>query len=401
MNLRKRVIESTIIAVMLTVVTAVTAVMQTASVENVPEPQQETKAVADVQADGSAGIIEELASLGDAATEQASIERADVVVVAEAQEEEPQLSEEQQAWNSKLMADVDDFLYIRSSADGESEVIGKLYKGAAADIVETLDGWYHITSGSVDGYVKSEYCVAGQEAYAYAQTVCDTVATVTTGGLRVRSEANPDASVIKAASEGDKLVVDTQTESPEGWVAVSLKNSTAFVSADYVTVSLNVASAVSMEEERAALEEKAAEEAAKKAAEEAAKKAAQTTTTMVTQNASVAANCDEVTLLAALIQCEAGSECYEGQLAVGAVVMNRLRSGAYPSSLYDVIYQSGQFTPAGNGKVASVISSGVSGSCLQAAQEALSGVDNTGGALSFRRASSGQAGVVIGNHVFF
>lgn len=385
MNLRKRVIESTIIAVMLTVVTAVTAVMQTAPVENVPEPQQETKAVADVQADGSAGIIEELTSLGDAATEQASVERADVVVVAEAQEEEPQLSEEQQAWNSKLMADVDDFLYIRSSADGESEVIGKLYKGAAADIVETLDGWYHITSGSVDGYVKSEYCVAGQEAYAYAQTVCDTVATVTTGGLRVRSEANPDASVIKAASEGDKLVVDTQTESPEGWVAVSLKNSTAFVSADYVTVSLNVASAVSMEEERAAL----------------AEKAAQTTTTMVTQNASVAANCDEVTLLAALIQCEAGSECYEGQLAVGAVVMNRLRSGAYPSSLYDVIYQSGQFTPAGNGKVASVISSGVSGSCLQAAQEALSGVDNTGGALSFRRASSGQAGVVIGNHVFF
>ena len=156
MNLRKRVIESTIIAVMLTVVTAVTAVMQTAPVENVPEPQQETKAVADVQTDGSAGIIEELASLGDAATEQASIERADVVVVAEAQEEEPQLSEEQQAWNSKLMADVDDFLYIRSSADGESEVIGKLYKGAAADIVETLDGWYHITSGSVDGYVKSE-----------------------------------------------------------------------------------------------------------------------------------------------------------------------------------------------------------------------------------------------------
>ena len=58
MNLRKRVIESTIIAVMLTVVTAVTAVMQTASVENVPEPQQETKAVADVQADGSAGIID-------------------------------------------------------------------------------------------------------------------------------------------------------------------------------------------------------------------------------------------------------------------------------------------------------------------------------------------------------
>ena len=83
MNLRKRVIESTIIAVMLTVVTAVTAVMQTAPVENVPETQQETKVVADVQAYGSAGIIEELASLGDTATAQASIERADVTVVAD------------------------------------------------------------------------------------------------------------------------------------------------------------------------------------------------------------------------------------------------------------------------------------------------------------------------------
>ena len=132
-----------------------------------------------------------------------------------------------------------------------------------------------------------------------------------------------------------------------------------------------------------------------------AAQAAQTTETSTVQNASVSASYDDVTLLAALIQCEAGNECYEGQLAVGAVVMNRLRSGAYPSSISGVIYQSGQFPPAGQGMVASIAANGPKSSCVQAAQQALGGSDNTGGATCFSRASSGRAGVVIGNHVFY
>ena len=101
-----------------------------------------------------------------------------------------------------------------------------------------------------------------------------------------------------------------------------------------------------------------------------------------------------------MIQCEAGGECYEGQLAVGAVVMNRVRAG-YAGSISGVIYQSGQFTPATNGTMASVLANGVSGSCIQAAQEAISGVDNVNGATSFRNAGSGIPGIVIGNQVFF
>ena len=118
---------------------------------------------------------------------------------------------------------------------------------------------------------------------------------------------------------------------------------------------------------------------------------------MTVQNQAVAASYDDTTLLAALIQCEAGNESYEGQVAVGAVVCNRVRSGGYPS----VVYQSGQFTPAASGSVASVAASGPKASCMQAAQAALAGTDNTGGALSFRPVSSGRGGVVIGNHVFF
>ena len=110
---------------------------------------------------------------------------------------------------------------------------------------------------------------------------------------------------------------------------------------------------------------------------------------------------DTKMLLAALIQCEAGGEGYEGQLAVGAVVMNRVRSGAYPDSIHGVIYASGQFTPAMTGKLNSVYESGnISSSCIQAAEDAIAGVSNVGDLTHFRR-NNGREGLVIGNHVFY
>lgn len=296
-------------------------------------------------------------------------------------------------WQNRLMADVDEFLYVRASGDADAEIIGKLYKGDVADVVENGDTWTHVVSGDVDGYVNNDYCVSGEDALAYAQENIETEAQVNTNGLRVRNAASEDASVITAVSEGTTLTVDTDAETEDGWVAVKYKGQTAYVSADYVTTELALGEAVTIEEEKAAL--------AKKAEEEAAAKAAQTKETTTVQNASVSASYDDVTLLAALIQCEAGNELYEGQLAVGAVVMNRLRSGAYPSSISGVIYQSGQFPPAGQGMVASIAANGPKSSCVQAAQQALGGSDNTGGATCFSRASSGRAGVVIGNHVFY
>lgn len=296
-------------------------------------------------------------------------------------------------WQNRLMADVDEFLYVRASGDADAEIIGKLYKGDVADVVENGDTWTHVVSGDVDGYVNNDYCVSGEDALSYAQENIETEAQVNTNGLRVRNAASEDASVIVAVSEGTTLTVDTDAETEDGWVAVKYKGQTAYVSADYVTTELALGEAVTIEEEKAAL--------AKKAEEEAAAKAAQTKETTTVQNASVSASYDDVTLLAALIQCEAGNELYEGQLAVGAVVMNRLRSGAYPSSISGVIYQSGQFPPAGQGMVASIAANGPKSSCVQAAQQALGGSDNTGGATCFSRASSGRAGVVIGNHVFY
>ena len=373
------------------------AAEDTDATEEVSVVQNETASIeesaqADSEEDGLAQDAKEIENIQETAEENT----ADTVNTEDVQnsvDTENTENTEDAEWQNRLMADVNEYLYVRASGDADAEIVGKLYKGDVADVVESGDTWTHVVSGDVDGYVNNDYCVSGEDALAYAQENVETEAQVNTNGLRVRKAASEDASVITAVSEGTTLTVDTDAETEDGWVAVKYKGQTAYVSADYVTTELALGEAVTIEEEKAAL--------AKKAEEEAAAKATQTTETSTVQNASVSASYDDVTLLAALIQCEAGSEPYEGQLAVGAVVMNRLRSGAYPSSISGVIYQSGQFPPAGQGMVASIAANGPKGSCVQAAQQALGGSDNTGGATCFARASSGRAGVVIGNHVFY
>lgn len=106
----------------------------------------------------------------------------------------------------------------------------------------------------------------------------------------------------------------------------------------------------------------------------------------------------EQELLAALIYCEAGNQPYEGQVAVGAVVMNRVKSGTYPNTITDVIYQSGQFGPAMTGWLDSVLASGsYSDSARQAAADAIAGSNPVGDCLYF---GNGNWGIQIGDHYF-
>ena len=111
-------------------------------------------------------------------------------------------------------------------------------------------------------------------------------------------------------------------------------------------------------------------------------------------------NASDVAMLAALIQCEAGGESYEGKLAVGSVVMNRVDSSYFPDTVVGVIYQSGQFSPVASGRFAVVLSSGADASCVQAATEVLVGT-RTLNCLYFRRNNGLINGTVIGNHVFY
>ena len=171
-----------------------------------------------------------------------------------------------------------------------------------------------------------------------------------------------------------------------------------------MTVSLDVGVGRTIEEEqeiiaaqKAAEEKVAAQKAAQKAKEESSSSGSSATRT---QGSSLAASADEVTLLAAIIQCEAGGCSYETQLAVGACVVNRVKAGYADGTIYGVIFQKGQFGPASSGKLERRLAQGVSSTSYAAAQEALSGVDNTNGALNFRDGSSSK-GVTYGSMYFY
>lgn len=107
-------------------------------------------------------------------------------------------------------------------------------------------------------------------------------------------------------------------------------------------------------------------------------------------------------LLANLIYCEAGGEPYVGQLAVGAVVINRILSSRYPDTMVGVIYQRKQFSPVGNGRLALALANNkATASCYQAADEAMKGVTNVGQCLYFRTPIPGLTGISIGGHIFY
>lgn len=105
-------------------------------------------------------------------------------------------------------------------------------------------------------------------------------------------------------------------------------------------------------------------------------------------------------LLGAIIQCESEGEPYAGKLAVGSVVLNRVKSSYFPNTISGVIYQSGQFSPVASGRLAYRLQAGVNNECLQAAQEVLNG-NITLSCLYFRRNNGIIQGTVIGNHVFY
>lgn len=107
-------------------------------------------------------------------------------------------------------------------------------------------------------------------------------------------------------------------------------------------------------------------------------------------------------LLANLIYCEAGGEPYEGQVAVGAVVINRVLSSRYPNTVVGVIYQNKQFSPVASGRLALALANdSATQSCYNAADEAMSGVTNVGQCVYFRTPIEGLTGIRIGGHIFY
>ena len=113
----------------------------------------------------------------------------------------------QDEWDGKVLANVEDYVTVRSEPSSEAEAVGRMFKGDGGEIVEEAEGWTKISSGNVEGYVSNDYLLFGEEAYTQAQEEATLTATSLTGGLRVREEASTEARILKNVEEGAKLDV--------------------------------------------------------------------------------------------------------------------------------------------------------------------------------------------------
>lgn len=258
-------------------------------------------------------------------------------------------------------------LNVREEPDTDSKWVGKMYAGSGGYVLETGDGWTRIKSGKVTGWVSNDYIVTGEAGKEQALKDCELVFEVESDALKVRSApTTEEENKIRAIYGGESYLV---MSSKDGWVEIEYsEGKSGWVAGEYGTIRYDYDYAMSRKEIEAA-------EAAKK-------RVSVSTTSRAAQDASV----DDLTLLACLIQCESGS--YEGQLAVANVILNRVNSSKYPNSISGVIYAAGQFGPVKSGKLAARLAKGPSATAVQAATDALGGVNNIGDFLHFRSAKS-------------
>lgn len=185
-------------------------------------------------------------------------------------ETETETESEEESFKSLVIAQVNDYVNVRSIPSEEGEIVGKLYDKSVGTFLSEKNGWYEINSGNCTGYVKAEYCVTGDAAVDLAKQVGTRIAKVTTTTLKVRQEPGMDAPVLGLIPIDDELIV---LEEVDGWVKVNIEEGDGYVSSEFVTLRTDFVQAESKAEEEARLKkEEEARAAARKAASEAAKK---------------------------------------------------------------------------------------------------------------------------------
>ena len=284
--------------------------------------------------------------------------------------------------------DAKDMLDIHAEANTASAVIGQVMEDGHVAILAKYNDWVQIQAGEIAGWVPAENLVETEISNEEAVAANEQVIAERTG----------------ATASEDEFFAEEEVQQDE----------TAALQAEASEAAQNEIEEVQTAEEAAQLEAeaqaKAAEEAARleaeaqaKAAEEAARLAAEAQQAALAAQAAqtAAVSAEELKLLANIIYCEAGSESYVGKVAVGNVIMNRVKSASQPNTITEVVYAKGQFSPVRNGSLQRALSSDkADAACYQAAIEALAGAQPVGGKLFFRR-NNGRSGQVIGHHVFY
>mgnify|MGYP002329277225 CR=1 FL=1 len=316
--------------------------------------------------------------------------------------------------------DAKDMLDIHAEANTASAVIGQVMEDGHVAILAKYNDWVQIQAGEIAGWVPAENLVeteiSNEEAVAANEQVIAerTGATASEDEFFAEEEVQQDETAalqaeaseaaqneieeVQAAEEAARLEAEAQ--------AKAAAEEAARLEAEAQAKAAEEAARIEAEAQAKAAAEEAARieaEAQAKAAEEAARLAAEAQqAALAAQAAQTAAiSAEELKLLANIIYCEAGSESYVGKVAVGNVIMNRVKSASQPNTITEVVYAKGQFSPVRNGSLQRALSSDkADAACYQAAIEALAGAQPVGGKLFFRR-NNGRSGQVIGHHVFY
>ena len=336
--------------------------------------------------------------------------------------------------------DAKDMLDIHAEANRASAVVGQVMEDGHVAILAKYNDWVQIQAGEIAGWVPAENLVETEISNEEAVAANEQVIAERTGATasedeffaeeevqqdetaalqaeaseaaqneieevqaaeeaaRAEAEAKAAAEAQAAAEEAARLEAEAQAKAAEE--AAQLAAEAQAKAAEEAARIEAEAQAQAAAEEAARLE---AEAQAKAAAEEAARIAAEAQqAALAAQAAQTAAiSAEELKLLANIIYCEAGSESYVGKVAVGNVIMNRVKSASQPNTITEVVYAKGQFSPVRNGSLQRALSSDkADAACYQAAIEALAGAQPVGGKLFFRR-NNGRSGQVIGHHVFY
>jgi len=255
------------------------------------------------------------------------------------------------------LVNTEDMLEIHADADMESAVIGQVMDDGHVMILEKTEGWMKIQAGEYIGWVSDQHLT------------------------------EVELTVEEAATKNEQLVEEQiQEEAQAEAEAKALAEAQAQAEAE--------AKALAEAQAQAEAEAKALAEAQAQAEAQALAWRQHVLAVSGVQEA-------ELKLLANIIHCEAKGEPYVGKVAVGSVVLNRLRHPSYPDTIEGVIYAKNQFTPVRNGMLKKALDGDLAdASCYQAALEALAGVQPVGDLVFFRRVN-GTPGLVIGRHVFY
>ena len=301
--------------------------------------------------------------------------------------------------------DAKDMLDIHAEANTASAVIGQVMEDGHVAILAKYNDWVQIQAGEIAGWVPAENLVETEISNEEAVAANEQVIAERTGETASEDEFFAEEEVQQ--DETAALQAEASEAAQNEIEEVQAAEEAARIEAEAQTKAAEEAAQLAAEAQaKAAAEEAAriaAEAQAKAAAEEAARIAAESQqAALAAQAAQTAAiSSEELKLLANIIYCEAGSESYVGKVAVGNVIMNRVKSASQPNTITEVVYAKGQFSPVRNGSLQRALSSDkADAACYQAAIEALAGAQPVGGKLFFRR-NNGRSGQVIGHHVFY